>query len=139
MESHAHLATRTARLAAVLCRRGDLDTAERLAGEALAHSSPDDVVTQWIGRTVVATVLARRGARDEAESLARETVDLLADTDLLNGRAETLLALAEVLTLAGKPDEASRAFEDALDLFDRKQNEAGAEAARTRARAILGR
>jgi tetratricopeptide (TPR) repeat protein len=130
MGAWAHFATRTASLADLLARCGELDRAERLAREALSGSSPDDLVTIWIAQTVVAKVLAGRSAFEEAELLARRTVDLMSATDCLNSRAATLLALAEVLALAGKGDEAALAFEDALELFEQKLNQAGAARAR---------
>jgi hypothetical protein len=50
-------------------------------------------------------------------------------TDALNLRAKTLLDLAEVLRIAGRADEAREAVEDALILFGRKGNIAGASRA----------
>jgi class 3 adenylate cyclase len=125
MGSRAHLATRRASLATVCARQGDLATGERLAREALAASSPDDLVTIWPAQTVVARALARRGALAEGESLARRTVDLMASTDALTSRTATVLGLAEVLSLAGKDAEAAEAFDTALDFLRSKQNEAG--------------
>ena len=68
--SHAFLATATAVLADVLYRRGRVADADELARDAQAHSSPDDVPTQWIAQTVQAKVLARSGQFAEAERLA---------------------------------------------------------------------
>jgi predicted Zn-dependent protease len=67
---------------------------------------------------------------EEAERLARKTVELAAATDALSRRAESLLALAEVLKLAGAGDEADVYVEQALRLYARKGNVAAAARAR---------
>jgi hypothetical protein len=60
-------------------------------------------------------------------------VRLLEETDSLNRRADSLLHLAGILEVVGKPGEAVEAVERAIDLFDRKSNVSGAK----RARALL--
>jgi hypothetical protein len=45
-------------------------------------------------------------------------------------RAFSLLDLAEVLRLAGRPSDAAAAIESAIDLFERKGNVVSAERAR---------
>jgi hypothetical protein len=77
---------------------------------------------QW--RSIRARVLARRGdgaeAEAEAESLARESVAILARTDWLVHRAESLAALAEVLRAGGRTQEAAAALREALALAEQK-------------------
>ena len=83
-------------------------------------------------RQVRAKVLAHRSDREEAERLAREAVARAEETDQLNGHGDALVDLAEVLEVAGKPDEAKAALEQALALYERKGNLVMAE--RTRAK-----
>ena len=78
-----------------------------------------------------AKLLARRGDLDEAEALAREAVALAAETEFVDLRGDSLLALAEVLRLAGRTDEAAEAMRQALALWEAKGNVIYAE--RTRA------
>jgi hypothetical protein len=51
---------------------------------------------------------------------------------MLDTQGDAYADLGEVLILAGKPDEAAAAFEQALERFERKGNVVSAE--RTRAR-----
>ena len=61
---------------------------------------------------------------------AREAVGTVEATELLNFHADALLVLAEVLQLAGKPEEAAPALEEAVALYGRKGNVvSGAKAA----------
>ena len=83
-------------------------------------------------RQVKAKVLARRGEHAEAERLARKAVAIGEETDLLSDQGDANADLAETLLLAGKPDEAAAALEQALDCYERKENLVSA--GRTRAR-----
>jgi hypothetical protein len=59
-------------------------------------------------------------------SLARQAVHIAEETDFLSMQADTRVALAEVLTLAGRPAEDAEApLREALDLYERKGNLAG--------------
>ncbi len=127
---HAYLATRAATLADVLYRQGRLDDAARYAAAAEFGSTSGDLATEWRWRSVAAKLAARAGEFDRAEQLAREAVGLLADTDVLHERGRCSLDLAEVLTLAGRPEEAATALQEALDLFERKGNVVAAEQTR---------
>jgi tetratricopeptide (TPR) repeat protein len=73
-------------------------------------------------RSARAKVLARDGNADKALQLAREAVAIIAETDWLNLRGDALLDLAEVLDLAGKPDEAAPRIAEALHLYEQKGN-----------------
>ena len=65
-------------------------------------------------RQARAKVLARRGDHAEAERLAREAVAIAESTDFLNEQADTYADLAEVLSVAGRAQEAALALGQAL-------------------------
>jgi hypothetical protein len=62
--------------------------------------------------------------------MAREAVRLAARTDALSDHGSALLDLAEVLHLAGRTEQATVRVEEALRLFERKENRVSADAAR---------
>jgi tetratricopeptide (TPR) repeat protein len=109
---------------------GWLEEAEGWVARALELASAFDLFTQIPAGRVRAKVLARRGEHESAERLARESVALTEETDFLNDQAGAYKDLGEVLELAGKRDEASGAFEQALALYERKGNLAMVERAR---------
>ena len=59
-------------------------------------------------------------------------------SDLLNDKAESLLALAEVLGLRGKTTEAAEALEQARALFEAKGNVVAADRTRASLLALAG-
>jgi len=67
-----------------------------------------------------ARVLARRGDAGEAERLARTAVDLFERTDSPTFQAAAYRALAEVLRLAGKREDAAAAFRRSLALDEER-------------------
>jgi tetratricopeptide (TPR) repeat protein len=77
-----------------------------------------------------ALALARLGWLEEAEALAREAVGHAEGTEFLGFHADALVVLAEVLQLAGKPEEAASALEEAVVLYERKGNVVSADSAR---------
>ena len=80
-----------------------------------------------------AKVLARKGESAEAERLVRRVIDLLEPTDTVTGKAEALLALAEVLELTGRLGEAATAAHEAAGLYAAKGADAGVRVAEARA------
>ena len=79
----------------------------------------------------------RRCSRDAAstrrrERLAREAVAIGDETEMLDEQGDAYADLAEVLLLAGKPDEAAAALEQALERYERKGNLVSAQRAQTR-------
>jgi tetratricopeptide (TPR) repeat protein len=108
---------------------GRYDEAERVARTAVdAH---DDALGRHAGMGVLARILAGRGELDEAERMAREAVAFFEVTEFGTERTSVLLDLAEVLRLAGRPDEAAIVLRQALELFE--QREDVVSTARTRA------
>jgi tetratricopeptide (TPR) repeat protein len=109
-------------LSEVLYRQGRYE-------EALAFLDPDDVtVGARRGK-----ILARLGDPAESERRARLAVESWEGSDYLVDRANALMDLAEVLRLAGRPEESSRVVADALRLYDQK----GSLLLADRARSIL--
>jgi hypothetical protein len=62
---------------------------------------------------------------------ARAAVAIAEDTDWLGGQAETYADLAEVLSVAGRMQEAAEALEQALARYERKGNVVMSERTRT--------
>ena len=99
-----------------------LEEADACADRVKQVGATTDAVAQSQWRQVRAKVLARRGESVEAERLAREAVVNAESTDRLNMQGDALRALAEVLTAAGRTDEAAAALEQALERYERKEN-----------------
>jgi len=105
-----------------LCALGRYDEAEGWAQLARELGVRQNILGQALWRQVQALVDANRGLSTEAEALAREAVAFIERTDGLSFQGDALCDLAEVLSLAGKIDEASAALEQALDRYERKRN-----------------
>ena len=73
-----------------------------------------------------AKLLARRGDVEGGERVAREATALAARTDFLDGRAQAVADLAEVLRLAGRQKESEAAVREAIRLHEQKGNIAAA-------------
>ena len=134
MGESGFLGTRLGCLAAAIYAQGryaDAGAMSERAEQLVAHD-PSDVDAQYRWRAVRAKVLARQGEYVAGEMLAREAVALTADTDWLNSRAEVHLDLAEVLQLAGRSGEALAAVDEALRLYEAKENVVAARRARAR-------
>ena len=98
------LSTMAGVLAEALYQQGRYDEAEEQVRVATELGAPEDVETQRLAKGVQAKVLARRGAFEDAERLGREAVSLVDRSDSPS-RAETLLFLAEVFSLAGRTED----------------------------------
>jgi tetratricopeptide (TPR) repeat protein len=118
------LATRAAEFAAVLYLARRYDEAADWTRIARDSAGDDDLDAALTRRPVEAMLHARNGRSEEAERLARATVELAAKTDSPNRRADSLLALAEVLELAGAGEEVHEHVDAALALYRQKGNTA---------------
>jgi tetratricopeptide (TPR) repeat protein len=99
---------------------GRLDDADAWAGRAAEVAARYDAHAQmW--RLVKAKVLARRGEHAEAERLARRAVEICRETDVLIDQGLAFADLGEVLALAGRPEAAAEAFEQALAHCERQE------------------
>lgn len=128
------LTTRLGCLAEAIYAQGRFAEAEQMSErvEVEAARDPSDIDPQMRWRAVRAKALARRGEYATAEGLAREAVSLIAHTDWINERARVQLDLAEVLQLAGRAPAALTAVEEAIRLYDAKENQVAAARARAR-------
>jgi class 3 adenylate cyclase/tetratricopeptide (TPR) repeat protein len=124
-------------LARALYALDRLEEADAWTGRAADLGARDPMI-EVLWRQVRANVLARRSEHDEAERLAREAVAIAENTDWLDGQGDAYAELAEVLTLAGKPDEAGHALEQALVRYERKENLVMVERTRTRLSELRG-
>ncbi|MFN2389091.1 MAG: AAA family ATPase [Actinomycetota bacterium] len=118
----AFLSTVASTLGAVLYEQGRWDDALEFALIAREAGASDDLFTQVEADTVEAMVLARKGRLTEAEGLARAAVARGAPSDYMAMRADPLVALGEVLALAGKRDEAAASLAQALELYRAKKD-----------------
>ncbi len=128
----SELSTAAGGLALVYCDLERLDEAERWTARARELGTEEDAVTQMLWRQAQARVLVRRGEHEEAERLAREAVAIADTTEDLNAKAEVRADLAEVLTLAGRPDVATPVIAEALERFAAKENVVRSEQMRAR-------
>jgi class 3 adenylate cyclase/tetratricopeptide (TPR) repeat protein len=120
-------------LAEALLDQGRVDDAAEYADLARDTAPAEDASGQGWWRMVTAQVLARRGDVDEAMRLAEESISILEGTDELLTLPDLMLGQAEVLRLAGRPNDAAEALERAIELFEQK----GALAEAHRARELL--
>jgi tetratricopeptide (TPR) repeat protein len=90
-----------------------------------------DVAAQFAWRGLRGRLLAREGLIAEGETLAVDAIRIAEQTDALTHHGEALLDLAEVLRLGERHAEAAERIEEALALFDAKENAASARVARS--------
>jgi len=121
-------ASASADLARVLYEQGCYEEAGQLA-ELFDEAAPDPGLRAK-RQGLRAKLAARGGELEWAEARAREAVELLEQTDYVLFHADALLDLAEVLRLAGRPEEAEAAGLAAIRLFERKGNVVSARKAR---------
>jgi class 3 adenylate cyclase/tetratricopeptide (TPR) repeat protein len=116
------LSTIAARLAGAVYAHGRFEEVERYTRVSEDVAASDDYLSQILWRSVRAKAIAFGGRLSDAEQLAREAVALAEDTDNIDLRGDALMALAEVLRLAERPDEAVPVIEEALRLYEQKGN-----------------
>ncbi|HKO75485.1 MAG TPA: adenylate/guanylate cyclase domain-containing protein [Gaiellaceae bacterium] len=117
-------------LARVLYEQEQLGEAEQMSHQAQEFADADDIASQTLWRTVHARILSRNGKSKQALDLMREAIELLEPTDSILAQAETLVDLAEVLRQSGRGTDADRVLEDALALYDVKENSVAAASLR---------
>jgi tetratricopeptide (TPR) repeat protein len=127
----SYLSTMAGWLARALYEQGRYEEAAQFATTSADAAGLDDLASQILWRTTHAKVLARRGEFEEAETVAREAIRLAEATDAIQTHADALLDLAEVIRLAGRPDEAVPFVQEALRLYAKKGVLPAAEKART--------
>jgi tetratricopeptide (TPR) repeat protein len=130
------LSTSAGNLARALYALDRLEESDAWAGRAAELGASDDATTQMLWRQARAKVLARRGESEDAEQLARDATAIGDATDMLDSQGDAYADLSEVLLLAGKPDEAAVALEQAISRYERKGNIVSTHRARERLAAI---
>jgi tetratricopeptide (TPR) repeat protein len=117
-------------LARALSDQGRWEQAEHFVSECRSFALADDVDAQIGWRRASGPLKARRGEVDEGHRLAQEAVDLSRPTDSPNTKGDALMALGEVLHLAGEGAPAAEAIREAIDLYEAKENLVSARSAR---------
>jgi predicted ATPase/class 3 adenylate cyclase len=125
------LSTTVARLAEAVYAQGRFEEAEQYTHISEESAAPDDCISQILWRSVRAKAIASQGQLGDGEQLGREAVALARDTDNIDLRGDALLALAEVLRIAKRPDEPVPLIEEALRLYEQKGNVVSAGRARS--------
>jgi class 3 adenylate cyclase/tetratricopeptide (TPR) repeat protein len=125
-------------LASVVPPLGDALIAQGRVAEALELTDliehrvvPEDVDGQSGWHRLRARALAHDGRPEEAEASARRAVAIAGQTEFVLLHAAALAALAEVLDLAGRHDEAATVRQEAIAVHEAKGNVAGAAALRS--------
>jgi class 3 adenylate cyclase/tetratricopeptide (TPR) repeat protein len=116
------LATVAVELAESLYMQGRFEEALAMANESAELAEDDDAEVQVLSRAMQAKLHARSGSLAEGEQRANEAVERARATDQLNLQGAALLAIAEVLSRAGRPADASAAATEAGRVFEQKGN-----------------
>ena len=130
VNDEAALSSMSAELGQVLYAQRRFEEADEWCRLAQERAPAGDVNAQVAWRALHGKLLARNGLHAEADTVAAEAVRRAEETDALTHRGETLLDHAHVLSMGGRQSEASGRIEQALALFERKQNEVSSAAAR---------
>jgi class 3 adenylate cyclase/tetratricopeptide (TPR) repeat protein len=120
MRATAFQATAAVWLAQAFLAAGRPDEAERWSRLCEELSDPWDVFNEIKWRWTRAVSLTLRGQIADGEQLARGAVELASQTDCLVLRGEAHTALASVLTLSDRSEEAAAELESALRLYEQK-------------------
>jgi class 3 adenylate cyclase len=127
----ALLATRAAELADAIYQQGRYEEAEGWTRVAQDSAGEDDLDAALCWTPVRAKILARQSRIEEAERLSNENLELVSHTDALNRHADSLLALAEILRIADRDDEAAEVTRSAVRFYEMKGNIVSAGRARS--------
>jgi class 3 adenylate cyclase/tetratricopeptide (TPR) repeat protein len=127
LDDRAFLSTVALNLADLLEREGRDDESRKLCVLARERTLAEDMTNFVMADAIEARLAAKSGAFEHAEALARQAVELAGSTDLVDlcgmySRA----ALAEVLALRGRSDEAATGAAEALAVHRAKEDVAGA-------------
>ena len=128
--AYSHLASSAGALAAALYRLDMIDEALEWTRVAEQHAASDDLDALVLWMPVRAKVLARSGALADAVAVADQAVRLAETTDALNRHAQALRDRGDVLTLAGRTEDARASYHEALQLYVAKGNIVDAERVR---------
>ncbi len=126
-------------LAEALYQQGRYDEAYEWTVRSERAGGKWDLEAQADVRAVRAKILARRGDLQAAERLAREAVEIATGTGEIDHEGDAWFDLAEVLTLAGRQEEAAGALREAIERWDGKGNVVSAARARARLTELASR
>jgi class 3 adenylate cyclase/tetratricopeptide (TPR) repeat protein len=118
---HANLSTFISAQARCLCSLQRYSAAEPLSESGRELASLEDVEAQVMWRRARGIVDAHRSEHLRAEGLLTEAVGLAAGTDSTQIQAEAYEDLGLALERSGRREEARRAWQEALDRYDRKE------------------
>jgi class 3 adenylate cyclase/tetratricopeptide (TPR) repeat protein len=107
-------------VADALLAQGRVSEAQEYAELARATANKEDASAEALWRIATARVLARTGASDEAVSLARKAIAVISSTQEAFTRCTLLLDGAEVLRLAGRPEEEAEVLREAVRVAEQK-------------------
>ncbi|MGE5273366.1 MAG: AAA family ATPase [Verrucomicrobiota bacterium] len=116
------LSTRAACLGLCLVLQDRPAEAEPFVDLARQSMANDDWNTLNLVHMAQAAVHMSRGSLNEAEEHAREALAAAADSDMPNFKGDSLVQLADILAASGRPDEATAAYAEALELYEQKEN-----------------
>ena len=103
-------------------QQGRDDEALELTQLAERRAAPDDIDAQVLWRAIRAPILARTGVMEEAEALAHAAHEKARQTEMPSLRGSALMALATVMRLAGRAEEARAALEEAIGIHAAKRD-----------------
>jgi class 3 adenylate cyclase/tetratricopeptide (TPR) repeat protein len=126
LDDHELRSTHSAMLSDALYRAGRSDDAERMAAEALAETTADDVINFIIVDGVLAQIHADRGDHEIAITLAGRSLRTAQATDRIAVQGDAERTLAGVLARAGRISEALEAARRAHSLYTQKGDVASA-------------
>jgi class 3 adenylate cyclase len=124
------LSTGLAYLSTNLIAVGKLDEAKTEAHKALQYGADEDALTQAAAHGALSGIARANGRLDEAEHEARLAVHAALSMQSPWVQADALCRLAAALAASGRTREATAAYADAIDRYDRKEHRVGATRAR---------
>ena len=130
VRDEAGLSSVAAELGHVLFEQERHAEAARWAAVAEQHAPTGDLTAQFSWRSLRAKLLAVEGRPEPAEGLAQEALRIVESTDALTHHGDVLFDVALVRLHSGRRAEAGTHIEEALRLYERKENTASARRAR---------
>ena len=120
MGERNYIATISAYLAFALLLQERYEEADRFVTFSQETAAADDLLTQFLWRQFRSRLLAQQGSYEEAIALAQAAVELTDQTEEIEQQGNARLDLAHVLAKSGRIDEASTAYRQALERYERK-------------------
>ena len=124
--------TIVAMLAGVLAAQGRAQEAEQAVETARELADEDDVLSQVLWRTAHARLLADAGRLEDAVSEAEAAVAIARDSADIDLLGDAMSELGEALSRAGRAHESGPPLQEALMLYERKENRVSADRVRAR-------